>query len=163
MSRDVDPNAKKLSDDDKMYLAQRGQLSTDVMSEADQRKMLRHDAPTLDELANTGTVNTAGISTEDLEAELQKRRDEAEAVDTKKLFTNPGGVAGAAADEDEPLEPPYDQYNKGQLSAEIERRNDEREDEEDYDDMPLSGTKGELVDRLDEDDAQRKVDDDDDE
>ena len=155
MSRDVDPNAKNLSDDDKLYLAQRGQLPTDVMSVEDQRKLLDPSGagPSVLELGNTGTVAT--MTTDELEAELERRR--AEVVDPKKLadlMTNPGGLKGAEADEEDeddgPLEAPYDQYSKAKLSAELARRNEERDED---DQLALSGNKQELVDRLDEDDA----------
>lgn len=157
MSREVDPNAKNLSDDDKMYLAQRGQLPTDVMSVEDQRKMLdpSNAGPSVLELANTGTVAT--MTVEELEAALEQKRADQEGTDTKALFTNPQGLAGASADDDEPdrLDGDYDQYNKGQLSAEIAARNEEREDEEDYEPMQLSGSKAELVSRLEQDDQDR--------
>jgi hypothetical protein len=159
VSREVDPNKKNLSDDDKMYLAQRGLLSTDVMSVEDQRKMLDPDkaGPSALELANTGTVAT--MTTDELEAELERRRAAVD-DDPSKLFTNPGGLAGAAADEDR-ISGDYDDHTKGELSAEIDARNTEREDEDDYEPMALSGSKAQLVTRLQDDDADRAADSDD--
>lgn len=158
MSREVNPNAKNLSDDDKLYLAQRGQLPVEIMSTEDQRKLLdpSRTNPTGLELANTGTVAT--MTTEDLEAELERRRAEVVSEDDlKKLMTNPGGVDGAAADEDDDdrITENYDSYKKGQLSAEIAARNSDREENDEFDGyepMALSGSKDELVARLTQDD-----------
>lgn len=123
--------------------------------------MLDQSAPSmsLTERANTGTVNTANLSIEELEAELERRRAEHDETDTQGLMTNFGGLQGATADDEEvdeePLEPPYDQYNKGDLSAEIDRRNRVLlADDEEADVMPLSGSKQELVERLEADDAE---------
>lgn len=152
MSRQVDPNSSNLSKEDKLYLAARGQLPVSTMPVEEQRQLLDPDAPTLEQRANTGDVNTVNISKEEFE-ELQKLRAAAEkATDAKKLF---GSTSGAGDDEDEsddePLEAPYDQYTNAQLRAEIERRNEDREDDEK---LALTGTKPELVERLDEDDAE---------
>ena len=159
MSREVDPNAKNLSDDDKLYLAQRAQLPTSVMSVEDQRKLLDPESagPSTLELANTGTVAT--MTVEELEAALEQKRAEMEGTDTKALFTNPGGLEGASASDDDDessdrISGDYDEYNKGQLSAEIAARNEEREDDADYEPMALSGSKAELVQRLEEDDEE---------
>lgn len=157
MSREVDPNAKNLSEDDKMYLAQRGLLPTSVMSVEEQRQLLDPESannPPLSERPNTGDMNTAGISTEELEAELARRREAQDSVDPKSLF---GSESGAAPDEDEdddePLEAPYDQYTKAQLYAEVERRNADREDEEKIV-VEAPGNKAEYVAALDEDDEE---------
>lgn len=155
MSRQVDPNAKNLSAEDKAYLVQRGSLSPSTMSIEEQRKLVDPEQNTLslDERANTGDVNTANLSIDELEALLAEKRAEAEAVDPKKLMSNESGTAADGDDEDdeddEPLEAPYDQYTNAQLRAEIDRRNETREDE---DKLSLSGTKPELVERLTEDD-----------
>jgi len=157
VSREID-TSKSLSDDDKLYLAQRGQLSTDVMSVQEQRELLdpENAGPSTLQLANTGTVAT--MTVEELEAALADKRKAHEETDPQKLFTNPGGLAGAAAssdsdeDDEEALEAPYDQYTKGELSAELIRRNETRSDD---DQLPISGTKQELVDALDEDDSEQ--------
>jgi hypothetical protein len=151
-------------DDDKAYLAQRGELPVDVMSVDDQRRLL--DPEQNGERLLTGQLGNTGnavevMSTEALEAELERRRAAQPLdVDTEKLF-NPEGLAGASrgAEEDDddtsdPLEPPYDQYRKGELSAEIQRRNEAATaEDEDAETMPLSGSKEELVARLEEHDA----------
>lgn len=157
MSREVDPYASNLSTDDKIYLIQRAKMPTDVMSVADQRKLVDLDAVPLDERANTGDVNTANLSIDQLEELLAARRAEAEEVEPKKLFSNESGTASDDDEDSEPLEPPYNQYTNPQLRAEIERRNSELD--EDDEKLALTGTKDELVARLEEDDA----DDEDDE
>jgi hypothetical protein len=149
MSRKIDMD--NLDDDDKLYLAQRGQLPTDVMSREEQRLLLNpEEANQATMLANTGTANTAGLTTEQLEEELERRRA-AEVTDPRTLFGQEGVAGALAGEEDEDtLEPPYDQYTKSELLAELSRRNDNREDDNQ---LPLSGNKDDLVARLDEDDA----------
>lgn len=155
MSRKVDPNSTSLSEEDKRYLAQRAQLPTTVLSVEEQRQLLdpEQNALSLENRANTGDVNTANISTEDLERELEARRKAQDAVVPKELF---GSTSGAAPDEDEDedddaLEPPYDAegVTKAMLLTEINRRNQGRDDE---DKISVVGTKPELAAALAEDD-----------
>lgn len=163
MSREVDPNAKNLSDDDKIYLIQRGLMPTSVMSVQEQRKLVDPDLASLslEERANTGDVNTDNLSIEQLEELLEARRA-AEVKDPRELM-KPAGEAAATRDGDdedesdgEPLEPPYDQYTNAQLRAELDRRNEDRDEDEK---LPLSGSKAELVSRLEEDDSEDDEDD----
>lgn len=154
MSRKIDH--KNLSDDDKIYLAQRGQLSTDIMSTEDQRALLDPQAGALSlyDRAHTGDVNLANVTKEDLEAELEKRQaaeKEAGVPDIK-----PEGLAAAEGvddDESDPLEAPYNtpENTKGLLILEINRRNEYREDDDQLDN---TGKKDELAAELDRDDAE---------
>lgn len=157
MSREVDPNASNLSDDDKLYLAQRGRLPLSVASVEEQRALLDLETTAnipLSERANTGDMNTAGITTEELEAELARRREVQDSVDPKSLF---GSESGAAPDDDdddvEPLEAPYEQYTKAELYSEVQRRNEDREEDEQIV-VEAPGNKAEYVAALDEDDEE---------
>lgn len=150
MSRKIDMD--NLSDDDKIYLAQRGQLPESVASIAEQREMLTAEPAPLDAVANTGTVNTANLSVEELEALLKKARAAAK-VDPKTLMKKPAAEAALAEEEEEGLEPPYDQYTKGQLYAEIARRNEGRADE-DIIEIEPPGNKANYVEALAGDDEE---------
>lgn len=155
MSREVDPNSKSLSEDDKRYLAERGQLSTKVLSVEEQRKLLdpTQDALSLEDRANTGDMNTVAITKEEFE-ELQKLRAEAEVKDGRELFGSQSGPApDEDDDEDDVLEPPYDQYTKGQLFNEVERRNADRDDDEKIE-VEAPQNKPEYVAALTEDDEE---------
>lgn len=161
MAREIDmSDPDSWDDDDVLYLAQRAELPLSYMEEGEQRKLLSHDTLLVEDRANTGDANTDNLTIEQLEDLLEKRRAEAEAVHPPDLFT-PEGLAGAQDDDEdgelEPLEPPYDQYKKAQLSAELERRNEEREIEEgDEGYLNLSGTNVDLETRLYEDDEAHK-------
>lgn len=155
MSREVDPTSTNLSEEDKQYLAQRGLLPTSVMPADEQRSMLDPEATAvpLADRANTGDVNTANLSIDQLEEMLAAKRKEQEATKPADLF---GSTSGPSADEDdddedEPLDAPYDQYTKAQLYAEVERRNADREDDEKIV-VEAPGNKAEYVDALNEDD-----------
>src|SRR6478672_2600182 len=90
MSRVIDMD--NLDEDDKLYLAQRGQLPTDVASVEEQRQMLDPEAQALalEDRANTGDVNLANVSKEYLEAELARRREAEAEVDTLALMSKEG-------------------------------------------------------------------------
>lgn len=153
MSRDI-KDTKSLSDDDKLYLAQRGQLPTDVMSVEDQRAMLADslEGLSLSDRANTGTVNVTGLTTEELQAELERRSAEAP-KDPRKLFSD---ESGTTADEDENEEDDdeevdYSSMKNDDLRAEIARRNEGRAEE---DKLSLDGKKPDLIATLEADDAE---------
>jgi hypothetical protein len=154
VSRKVDPNSKSLSNDDKLYLIQRGLLPTSVMSAEEQRKLVDPDQSSLslEDRANTGDVNTANLTVDQLEQMLEEARARDAAVDTTALM-KPAGAAAAAADEEdeEELTPPYDQYSKAQLIAELQNRNENRAEDDQW---LLSGNKDELIARLEEDDSE---------
>lgn len=150
MSRKID--MENLSQDDKVYLAQRGLLSTDIASVEEQRSWLdpEANARTLDQIANTGDVNVANLTTEELEAELERRRAEAKAGQQPKL--EPVGAKQATVEED-PAEESYNDWNKAQLIAELQARNENRPEDEQF---PIGGNKGELVALLEGDDAEQE-------
>lgn len=174
MARDIDmSDPDGWDDDDKLYLAARGELPEDVMSIPDQRKMLDLSKGefSLEQLGNTGTVET--LTTEALEAELERRRSsdpaQDEKFDPRTLFSKEGkdGARRTQAEEEEGndgedegdrVTGDYDDYNKATLSAELDARNKERESDEDYEALPLSGSKAELVARLEKDDAAQEED-----
>lgn len=165
MSRKVDPTAKNLSDDDKRYLVQRGLVSDSTMPVSEQRKLVDPDLPSLEDRANTGDVNTANLSIEDLERLLKAKRAEQDAVEPKSLF---GSASGATPeeeddeDEDEEISAPYDGYVKSQLSAEIARRNEGR-DEDDQITVEPPANKAEFIAALEADDEAQSEDDEDEE
>lgn len=102
MSREIDPNTKKLSDYDKQYLEDRGVLPREEPVYA--------GTTLLKELPNTGDANTAGLTIEELEAELDRRREaEAEESDANQEKYQ---EALAAQGLDEESEPSAD-YTKG--------------------------------------------------
>lgn len=101
MSKTIDlSDPKKLSADDRRYLQERGRLP-----EGAEPVALHPDFTPLGEQVNTGTANTFAITTEALEAELNRRRalelEEAE----RNIETDQGEIqrqkAGTAASEQE--------------------------------------------------------------
>lgn len=145
MSRKIDMD-KKLSKDDKIYLAQRAMLPASVASEDEQRELLNlSQGSPLEFAVNTGDVNLAGLSIEQLEAELAERKGVQEDVDTSKLM-RPEGVEAALAPEEVK---PYNEWGKVDLIVEIQARNEGLVEELQ---MPIGGNKNELVDRLTADD-----------
>lgn len=126
MSRQIDTSdLSKLSEEELLYLADRGRLTAEQEAEygikPSRRGGRQEDAPTLGD--NTGDVGTA---------------DGAPIVG--------GSVPNDGSDE--PV-PPYEEWSKKDLQAEIDRRNEDREEENK---IPRSGTIAELADRLTEDD-----------
>lgn len=155
MSREVDPNSSNLSTDDKIYLIQRGQMPTSVMSVEEQRKLVDPDSNTLalEDRANTGDVNTSSLSIDELEELLAARRAEQDAVDPASLFGSQSGPADDDDDDDDEVVAPYDQYSKATLYAEVQRRNEDRDDEDKIV-VPAPGNKPEYVTALEEDDEE---------
>lgn len=155
MSRQIDTSdPSKLSDEDKAYLAQRGELSTDVMSVQEQQALLSPDYIPLPQRANTGDVNSANLSVEQLEKMLEEARAKQDAVKPKELL-KPEGEEAATADEEEDdgtIAPPYDQYTRGQLLAEIEERNADRAEEDEI--SPEDNKKASLISALEADDSE---------
>lgn len=146
MSRKID--MENLSDDDKVYLAQRGELPLSVASLDEQRDMLAPDTGlSLEERANTGDTNVAGITTEELEAELEKRR-ETQVEDPRKLM-RPEGKEGALAPEE--VDRPYSEWSKAELSTEIMARNETRPED---DQLHTGGNKAELIEVLEANDEE---------
>jgi hypothetical protein len=145
MSRVIDMD--NLDEDDKLYLAQRGQLPTDVASVEEQRQMLDPEAQALalEDRANTGDVNLANVSKEYLEAELARRREAEAEVDTLALMSKEG-LEGA---EDNGTED-YSGWTKSQLLAEIADRNEKRDSDQE---LSLVGNKADLIAALEADDA----------
>lgn len=145
MSREID--MANLSEDDKLYLAQRGQLPADVASVEEQRQMLDPEAQALalEDRANTGDVNLANVSKEYLEAELARRREAEAEVDTLALMSKEG-LEGA---EDSGTED-YSGWTKSQLLAEIADRNEKRDSDQE---LSLVGNKADLIAALEADDA----------
>ena len=152
MSRAIDMSGDlaSLSYEDKQYLSQRGLLPTSVASIEEQREMNKTaDQLPLEERANTGDVNAQGLTIEQLEELLEAKRAEMEATDTEALFGQEG-VDAVEQDEDE-ITPPYDRYTNAQLTGELARRNEDRDED---DQLSLTGNKAELVARLEEDDKE---------
>lgn len=144
MSRKIDMN--KISKADHEYLAQRALLPTDVMSVADQREMLdaaQYHTP-LVQLANTGDVNLGLLTLEELEVELEKRREVQDGVDTVALM-RPEGVEGALAPVEAEEVKPYTEWKKVDLITEIQARNEDLPDDEQ---MVIGGNIAELSARL---------------
>ena len=156
MSRKID--MENLSDDDKLYLAQRDLLPLEVMDEEEQRKLLdpeQYNVPLI-QIANTGDVNLGLVTIEELEAELEKRREVQDAVDPTTLMKSEGieGARAAEADEDEEDDDtvlPYDQWKKVDLIQELQARNEDRDEDSQF---PLGGNVKQLIALLVEDDKE---------
>lgn len=140
MSREID-TTKPLSDDDKRYLAQRGQLTGHSVE--DQRKLLDPElsSVSLHDLANTGDVNLRNVSKEDLEAELELRRQAEE--DAGLPILKPDGIRTEEV-------APYSAWTKADLILETQARNEKRDEDDQF---LIGGNKAELVQQLEDDDA----------
>jgi hypothetical protein len=137
MSKDIDTSKGygDLDEDDLLYLSARDdQAAAAELANRGVNTDQSGDRP-IEEIANTGDANTAGESIEELEARLQRMRDE----------------QGVEDSDDEGLEPPYDEYKNDDLRSEIIRRNEGREDE---DKLSLDGKKDDLVATLEMDDQE---------
>lgn len=151
MSREIDPN--NMSDEDKVYLAQRGQLDPFKVSVADQRKMLDPEQIALADRANTGDVNTVNISKEEYENLLKLRAAyEQEGTNPLELMEQTGEAA-ASADEEEDDDSPYAEMSKADMVNEIQERN-ERRVAEGKEELPIGGKKAELRALLEQDDEE---------
>lgn len=138
MSKTIDTSQGygDLSTEDLQYLAARDdQEASAVLAERDESLNLSKPRP-IDEVANTGDANTSGESIEQLEARLARMKEEQ-------------GVSDDDEEEDEALEPPYEQYKNDELRSEIIRRNEGRDEDEK---LSLDGRKEDLVATLEEDD-----------
>lgn len=159
MSREVDTSEglDSVSDEDLVYLHQRGQVEDHYMAErgislTDYSK----NAVSLEDTANTGTANTAGLTKEQYERRISELEDELE--ETKAELEAKAEAQDADDDEDEVeddgLVAPYDQddVTVDDLRQELVRRN-----------LQVSGNKAELIQRLNDDDAAQDDTEDDDE
>lgn len=149
MSREIDMD--NLSEDDKVYLAQRAQLPASVMPVDEQRRLLDPEQGTLslEQRANTGTVNTANLTVEQLEELLAERR--AQQDDPQSLMKLSGEAAATAETSEEEEDEGYAGLKKGQLIALIQERNEGRPEDEQLD---TTGNKSELIALLEADDAE---------
>lgn len=147
MSKTIDlSDLSALSEEDLIYAHQRNLIDDEQLAKAvgeDEFELAESihkqgGQPTpLEEVAHTGDANTAGLTTEQLERELERRRAR-EARET---------ASAAGDEEDEELD--YSTMSNDELRAEIARRNEGREDE---DKLDLTGRKAELIAVLEEDD-----------
>ena len=104
MSKDIDTSdPKKLSSDDIRYLAERGRLPKGV-----DNPIKDPNRPALGDMVHTGDANTLAVTTEELEAELARRREaEGEVAaknlekDRAELRREKAGVASAQEDDDD--------------------------------------------------------------
>lgn len=141
---EVPEDLTQLSESDALYLHQRGRLTDEQLALATGTDLGRtvdglaqsHQPPPLDEIANTGDANTAGITKEELEI-LQQRRAAAEAAENDDEDED---------DDDDVLDPDdYESATNDQLRAELARR-----------ELDVSGRKDELIERLREDDTEEE-------
>lgn len=136
MSRKIDTSDGygDLSDEDLQYLAQRDdQEAAAELNDRGGSIDVSKPRP-IEEVANTGDANTSGESIEELEQRLARMKEE---------------QGAGEADDDEGLEPPYDQYRNDDLRSEIVRRNEGRDE---ADQLSLDGRKEDLVATLEADD-----------
>lgn len=123
MSREIDmEDPGSWDEDDIRYLGERDRLPADML---DQYQPKTPQQMNLDQLANTGDANTAGISKDEHEARV---------------------AASAEDEDDEGLELPYEQHTNDELRAELARR-----------DLEVSGNKAELIERLEDNDAETEA------
>lgn len=146
MSKDIDTSdPKTLSKDDIRYLAERGRLPKGV-----DNPIKDPNRPALGDMVHTGDANTLAVTTEELEAELARRREEegkvAEAnlkTDQEALRREKAGVKSAQEDDDEDGPRPYTYGDKSddELKAILAER-----------DLTTEGTRKTLRRRLVDDD-----------
>ena len=131
---DLSGGVEDLSEDDLLYLAVRDDQA--AMAELEKRGIgINQSEPKpLEEYANTGDANTSGETIEELEARLAQMKAEQ-----------------SGDDDDEALEPPYDQYKNDDLRSEIVRRNESRDEDTK---LSLEGRKDELIATLEDDDEE---------
>jgi len=131
---DLSGGVEDLSEDDLLYLAVRDDQA--AMAELEKRGIgINQSEPkSLEEYANTGDANTSGETIEELEARLAQMKAEQ-----------------SGDDDDEALEPPYDQYKNDDLRSEIVRRNESRDEDTK---LSLEGRKDELIATLEDDDEE---------
>lgn len=134
MSKTIDTSKgyEGLDEDDLLYLAARDDQEAHAALAAKGISVDQSGDRPIEEVANTGDANTAGMSIEELEAKLAQMKKE-QGVD----------------DDGEGLVPPYDQYKNDDLRSEIIRRNEGYSEE--YQ-LSLDGAKADLVATLEADD-----------
>lgn len=138
---DLSKGVEALDDDDLLYLAARD--NQEAHTELARREISTDQSSgrPLAEVAHTGDANTRGESIEELEARLARMKAEQGVEDD--------------AEEDEGLEPPYDQHTNDELRAEIVRRNENRDED---DQLSITGRKDELIAELERDDEESEED-----
>lgn len=150
MSKQIDLT-QPLSDEDRAYLIQRGREYDVEQSDAMFRTAKEQQVP------HTGDVGTTLDSGTNAALANQTQTVETTAASAAAAAGMPGIVTaddpGELEANAEALQPPYDAegVTKKQLIAEIQRRNALPENAE-YEDIPTSGSKDDLVARLNEDD-----------
>lgn len=147
MSRTIDRNdPSSWSEEDVRYLAERGQLPMDELSDeerAEVAEMLSPEQRKLHETANTGDVNFDRLTTEQLEQELIRRKGSLGDLDENP---NPPGRKNPALEEeddedDEDGDDEPEDYDEGWT-------NDDRRAELSRRGLSVAGNKDELIARL---------------
>lgn len=173
MSRTIEQDrieSGDLSEEEFIYLAQRDQLPEGVRAKAEAvlraRKLLANSPPPVNEVANTGTVNTVGITRQQLEDMglelLEDGLNPPEQFDSARMGDRAPGAPeptegtaqplpddGEEVDEEDDEDRPYSAWTKRELTAELYRRNEDRDEESQ---LAITGTKDELVAELERDD-----------
>lgn len=149
MSKTIDPERIEngdLSEEEVRYLQDRGQLPSHV----DAVEVTDLGGPALDEVLNTGTANTAGLTIEELESLLsQKRASERAEVkdnlrqDKKSMIDLQTESSGEEAEDEEEVEDYRDGWNNANRQAELARRG-----------LSTEGDKETLIQRLVESDEE---------
>ena len=154
---DLSNGYDNLSEDEKIHLAARGQLPTSVWSVEEQRDRLDPNRVgnrlALEDRANTGDVNLDGVSKEELEAELERRRSEL--VEDPRTLMTPEGLEGAQRESEVEIvedSRPYSEWKPSELEEEIRVRNELRE-RDGQDPLDTPKTKPAMVKVLEADDA----------
>lgn len=152
MSRTLDWE-KPLSDEDRQWALDRG-----MTWQVEQNDALGGDKADLSEerqVIATGLRGTEPSSqsdrTEPLEMNPQARGLHTDHAG--RALDSETGLPRQERSDDDSDGDKYDEMTKGELREEVDTRNDARGDDEDH--IPVSGTAGELRDRLREDDAQQ--------
>lgn len=172
MSRTIEQeriDAGDLSEDEIIYLAQRDKLPAAAAEKAEvvlrARRLLASSPPQLNDLPNTGDVNTLRVTREDLLAlgleVLETEDNPPEQFDSAFAGQRPPGAPtpteGTAQplpeddEEEEEDDRPYSEWSKRELAAEIHRRNQSKDEDGK---IPLSGNHGDLAARLEADDEE---------
>lgn len=133
MSREIDPEAASLTDDEVLYLQNRGALP-EGFEPVDND--LSRGPRNLDEKPNTGDANTAGLSKEEWDMVMESRQ-KAQLEDQPSLDTN-GGLAEGEEGEDDYLQG----WTNDTRRAELTTRG-----------LSIEGSKDELIARLRRSDA----------
>lgn len=131
LTRKIDPEkiaSGDLTEDERLYLQDRGLLPEGVEKvDNDYSK-----PASLDSRPNTGTANTAGVTTEEFEEQLEKSK---KAQTVQPVIQDKGGIE--VIEDDETIELDYDEMNNNERRAELSRRG-----------LAVTGNKEELISRL---------------